>query len=60
METTDTGGAIAGESRMKKCTHLNEGHSIGNKPCVYCNGNYKNCPKQRLKCRISQACWKVK
>ena len=26
---------------------------------VECRGRTNDCPKQRLKCKVSQSCWKV-
>ena len=40
--------------KTKKCPALLEGGNTAT-----CIGEFKMCPKNRLQCRVSAACWKV-
>ena len=42
------------------CKHLyNSVTATTGDPCAACRGNDSNCAKTRLKCKVSQSCWKV-
>lgn len=43
----------------KRCKHLKE-ENIGMQFCLVCRGTEKQCPKNRLKCKLGQSCWQVR
>lgn len=45
---------------LKRCDYLIPTSGVGVNGSVECIADKKQCPKTRLKCIVSQACWKVK